>query len=191
MNHMRRANRKGRFALLAVLAVSIVFCLVMVRHSLLLFATPEAAYRDAFLSDAELIVEGPDSVLAVGTKNGEILRCIIDQEGSKWRLRDAVDSTPDITIPNPDVWLYLIRCDETNSDYFLVLESLGAGIPLEVSDSKSSNFAYLGLSTQTEGMVKDNYYAYLNDLDDLYVLVINGQEYPIVSLWNQIMEGTE
>lgn len=188
MNHMHRVETKRRLMCLIGLA-AITACAIL--YSGRLFATPEAAYHYEFLSDAELIVEGSDSALAVGAKNGRIVRCIVDRKGSKWSLRKATDTTPDISIPNPDVWLYLISCDGTSSDYFLVIESLRAGPPLEVSDSKASDFAYLGLPTQTEGMVKDNYYAYINDLDDLYVLVINGQEFPIVSLWSQIIEGTE
>ena len=152
-------------AIVVTLVLCIVMCFIPIENAFITFASPEEAY--GYYNNgtrAELIVEGQDSDLVIGVKNGKKEVLIVPKVSEGCKIGLGVD-TKKVNNGIVDEMAYILYQHKKTCDYFIVIVDIEERVN-QISDSNNSKFT----------LWERNYYAYISNIDD-YKITINGIEY--------------
>lgn len=134
-------------------------------NSFLSFSTAQEAYSYYSNDDIEVMIEGQDTCLIV-TKNKKSRQMLIFQkQEDEWKIRNGFNVTI-LGINSSDNSFCYLLYDSTSKDRYINISNITQS-ELDISDRFGTKFFKDS---------KNNYYAYIENLTDDYLLNINGKE---------------
>lgn len=126
-----------------------------------------------------LVVEGEESAWVLGDEVSDI----IPKSGTGWKLSlvgDLKTIITNISLNGIGFWVYQYKDSE---DYYIMVSDPKGGAA-DVTDNRNSEFYYLTDDSNTLDLTYYTYYAYVNNIDDEYTLIVNGEVIPVVDEQN-------
>lgn len=173
--------RKKRLCsvLLAILLfiLFILSSLLPIEEPFLTFSTVEEALHYTYDCDIMLTIEGNESTQIVcnsSTKKG-YYDVVLPKTDKGWKPNIPLDTKIAETIFAPNCIIMLQRYKQTN-DFYLTIQS-ASGMD-ELFDNRNTEFQSLtGPSPLGKKVLPGYYYAFIDDVDENYVLTIDGEDY--------------
>lgn len=166
-------HRWSTVALVAALILTTISTLIPIENGFVTFPSPEAAYNYNHSGSVKLTVAGENADFVVGTERDKYVYCIVPKTSGGWKLGMGLDTkrvaqtiSDGITV---DVYQY-----RNTTDYFVAILDMNGGFS-KLADSYNSEFKYLESPNSALNKTFYIYYAYVNALDDQYVLTVNGK----------------
>lgn len=164
-------SKTKKIIIIAVsVALFVVSALIPFENVFITFSTPEASYKYHNQGTPVICVEGQDTDLIVGQKGNSYIYNIAPKTASGWKLGmgyELKNIYQSIDSANKNL-INVFRYKNTN-EFYLVVTNI-EGESLSVHDNLNSAFV---LSEKTVSANDYAYYAYINALDDNYVLSLN------------------
>lgn len=170
-----RKQHAYRISIIVALFLPSLLYPVSVENYFVTFSSPEAAFHYMNADKAELVVEGEESAWVIG----EDVTDMISKSDTGWKLSvsEGAEMISHGISPKETVF-YVDQYEDTDDYYVTVLapEWGSAG----VTDNRNSQFYYLTDDDEILDTTYYTYYAYVHDLDDEYVLIVNGEVIPVL-----------
>lgn len=188
----KQQKRRWYVLFIVLLILNIAASFIPIENLFLTFPTVEEAFYYKEGNDAELIIYGEETALAVRSGSGS-LTINSSREGGKWELntlilprvkdRWKIVMPHDIKIVSQiipigeifgdDISAWVLQYKNSEDYYIMVCDR--DDMPLEISDSLHSDFCYL--EEKSDNKTYYVYFAYLPTLDDEYNLTVDGEVY--------------
>lgn len=174
-------KNKRKWLMISGILVIILWVLspfVLVENLFYTFKTPEAAF-EYWQPDVEkilLVAEGKESAFLVAQEDANTLTIgIAVRADNGWKLASPFDYSclQDEYSESGGVEVYQYK---DTGDYYVSADSFG-GEYYEISDNKNSEFSYTSIKNDTIGYTRHLYLGYVPDIDENYVVSINGEEF--------------
>lgn len=175
---VRRSHIKNKqlgniisFAVSAVLTT--VFALIPVENAFVSFSSSENAYKYNHSADVKLTVNGGQSDFVTGEKNGANVYAIIPKSDGAFKIGMGTDiqRVSQISCKSSSVTIYKYK---DTDDFYIAVAGADSG-ELNVSDNRGSEFKVLKEYHSSLNEPFYTYFAYVNSLDDGYVLTVDGE----------------
>lgn len=159
-------------ALIAAVILTVVSALIPIENAFITFSSPEATYNYTHSGEVSLVVNGEKTDFVIG-KNGDTdVYAIIPKSGNGWKLGMGSDTKKVIQTLSDGITVCVYQYKNSGDCYITVLDTNGGAS--EVSDNHNSEFYYLDKTNSTLNKTFYTYYAYINEFDDRYTLIVNG-----------------
>lgn len=174
-------KKKRRAYIISIIFVLLFGCVIsfIPFENIFGFSSLESAYYYYNTSPIKLIVHGSttDCVLS-DDMSGEQMS-ILPKSDDKWKIHMGWD-TKLIALENHDnVSVMIVRYKESR-DFYIYVTSADPG-PISLSDNRNSEFVSLTKHYSSMGETYYDYYAYIENLDSGYKLLVNGNNFEIIT----------
>lgn len=166
-------SKKIIISFVVTLVLFFVFQLLPLENILISFPSPEASYNYNHNSRAKLVVNGEMTDFVVGSDSESDVYAIIPKSNGKWKLSVPNDKKLIFSTYNEDASVDVFRYKNTNEYYISVLHTDSG--PFNISDSRNSEFKCSKRHISATDETYYTYYAYINNFDEQYSLIVNGQ----------------
>ena len=179
-------NKRRWFIITTVIVIMLATILyyIPIENAFVTFSSPESALRYFNKSKIKLVINGEKSTLVVGENRGVKTHEIIPRSNDGWKLdtrfnmKTVIKNYLDGNII--DVYQY-----KDSSDYYITVYNTKGG-ESQISDNRNSDFFSLHKTEDKIDKTYYTYYTYVKDIDDQYILTINGKEVSVTSGENAI-----
>ena len=151
-------------AIFCCFCVAAVLELIPYENSFISFDTPEKAIQYYSNNDIENILYGKDTCLVL-TSGKSNTRQILNKKNKGWNIQTEFNIKKTNMKPIGTDYAYILSIEESTDRYILVRNV--SGKELELYDNLNSEFTQANTG---------EYYAYLSDFSDEYILYVDGEE---------------
>lgn len=159
--------------------VTVVFvtlsAFIPIENAFITFPSAESVYKYvSFGNNVKLTVDGQNSDLVIGDKNGSNEYLIVPKISGGWKIGGGLNTKKVAQTTHDGIVIYIYQYKNT-SDYFItILDTKNE--TTEIADSCDSEFIFLkeNSSSYEESVV--TYYANIQELDKLYWVSVNGEK---------------
>ena len=168
-------NKKWQLVLffISILTLWTVSGLLPVENVFITFSSPQKAYKYVNSEEVQLVVQGEDTAFVVGKESSRNYVClIVPKSDSGWKIGRGLDTklVEQKIVDGIVVYVYQYR---KTDDYYVTISNV-RGNEVDISDNNNSLFYVL-----EEGDDYYTYYAYVNELDEKYMLTVNGNAFKL------------
>lgn len=169
MRHIPRAKLTGRF-FIAVLLCFASF-LLPVENLFITFSSLDSAYSYKYDGNAELVVEGVDSALVIGSDD----IAIFPRSEHGWKLGTGNHIQTAYPITDDSLIVFVYQYKDSQDLYLMISNPIGSA--LNISDSYGS--AFQSVSEFHTGLSQEyyTYYACIQNIDSQYILTVDGMDF--------------
>lgn len=177
----KRVSGKADLRIIVIVVAVIISLLSFFpfENLFLTFDSPEEPYKyvNAASPDIKWVVEGTDSDLVIGDKDGTDVPFIVPKTEKGWKLGTGINTIPIVDKSISTCFVSVYHAIGTE-DYYLIIFNLLPG-SVDIADSIDSEFLVFEEYDPENGETYTTYYAVLPSNDEQYRLCINGEEYSI------------
>ena len=176
-------SRIGKKVLCSVLLVVLLVIVYLgatffsLEEPFLIFTTPEEAFHYKYSDEILLVVEGNESTKIVSYSEPERTHyeAILPKSEAGWQPEVQSNKKNIALISAPSGVVHLQRYKDTDDFYVTIQTVIGMD---ELYDSRNTEFqSVTGPSYLEKRIPPGYYYAFLDGIDENYVLTIDGEEY--------------
>lgn len=172
-SHLAHKRRWSVAALIAAMILTTISGLIPIENALVTFSSPQAAYQYRNGGQIELVVEGAETDLVVGTKGDGDVYEIIPKSNGGWKLGMGFN-TKSIAQSRSDSIAIDVYQYKDSDDYYITVLDINGG-PLVIADSQGTQFQCLERPNSALNTTFYTYFAYINGYDAQYRLTVNGK----------------
>ena len=165
----KKRNKVLLFVIITILWTGSM--LLPIENLFISFSTPEKSYGYVNSEDVKLVVYGQESALVIG-EDTEYVYLVIPKVEKGWKIGRGIDLKFISNQYFDGIVISIYQYKNTKEFYVEVADI--AGKECIVSDNKNSYFEILETSVDTDN--KYRYYAYVQDLNNNYILKVNDEE---------------
>lgn len=162
---------KRRWCILAMMVALILgelSCLLPVENAFISFPTPGKAFNYYQNKKADIVVEGKNSAFVQSSSDGEI--GIMPRSSDGWKIGTFCDIKDFPVKVDDKVIVELFRYKNTDDYYIFVSNHMNKNY--KIADNRNTQFKCFDKSP-------NEYFAYINKIDNQYRLIVDGEEIPI------------
>lgn len=176
-SHIVHKRKWSAVSLVVAVILTTISAMIPIENVFLTFPSPELAYHYTNSGDVKLFVDGEETVFVVGTKGDTSVYAIIPKSDNGWKLGMGSDTKRVVQIIDDGVIVYVFQYKDSH-DYYIAVSDTNGDL-FAVEDNYNSEFYCLDNTNNTLNKTVYTYYAYINDLNEQYMLIVNGKEISI------------
>lgn len=171
-----KAKRKIRILRASIITTVLLLAVIFFpfENCVYTFQTPNAAfayyYTDALETD--LVVEGRDTDLVIGSADDRYTYLIVPRAEDGWKVGTGANTRLIYHALTDDAAINIFRYCNSDEYYVTVLNTNGG--PFDVRDVCGSDFVPLGQDNAGLNCTFYTYFAYIQDFSENYILFVNG-----------------
>lgn len=172
-SHIINKRKWSLVAFVVAIILTTVSALIPIEDAFVTFSSPESAFGYVNTGNVKLVVSGKKTDFVIAGKSNTDIYVIIPKSNIGWKLGLGLDTKRIIQKISDGITIYVYQYKNSDDYYITVFDTNGG--TSEITDNHGSEFYYLDKTNNALNKTFYIYYAYVENLNDTYILTVNGK----------------